>query len=288
MPLSFRLGKRDALFDETQGVGHIFLERAYHDLRLGYESRGRIDVARDFYYGELELRYRAKRRLRRIFSLSFLYRFFSGYGRQQGLAGSWLFAFTPTANVAVLTFTSTGDGSNGDLSLSASSATSQPTYFAAASFTPSASGASLSGGTKANPLTASYTPDAWGNLQQSGSFTFAQGFGKNNQITGYTYDAAGNLTKDGLMNTYTYDAEGKMTGSNGAVYTFDPLNSRVRKDNGSSSLEYFYFAGQLMATHNPSSGAWNDYIYANGRLIAESPGAQGSGVTFRLGDHLIR
>ena len=106
------------------------------------------------------------------------------------------------------------------------------------------------------------------------------------QITGYTYDAAGNLTKDGLMNTYTYDAESKMTGSNGAVYTFDPLNSRVRKDNGSSSLEYFYFAGQLMATHNPSSGAWNDYIYANGRLIAENPGAQGSGVTFRLGDHL--
>ena len=94
MPLSFRLGKRDALFDETQGVGHIFLERTYHDLRLGYESRGRIDVARDFYYGELELRYRAKRRLRRIFSLSFLYRFFSGYGRQQGLAGGWLFAFT--------------------------------------------------------------------------------------------------------------------------------------------------------------------------------------------------
>ena len=52
------------------------------------------------------------------------------------------------------------------------------------------------------------------------------------------------------------------------------------------SFEYYYFGGQLLATRNPSSLAWNDYIYAGNGLITENVGAQSALPSFRLGDHL--
>ncbi len=102
------------------------------------------------------------------------------------------------------------------------------------------------------------------------------------------------LTGDGLGNNYVYDLENKIKSSKrGSVYlryTYDPFGERVRKDAGSAALEYYYFGGQLLATHDPSPGApnggWNDYIYAAGRLIAENAGTQSAVATFRLGDHL--
>ena len=109
-----------------------------------------------------------------------------------------------------------------------------------------------------------YTMDAWGNRQESGTFSFIQPFGPANQIgaTGYVYDSSGNLTADGLGNTYSYDADGKMSASNGAVYTRDSFGQRVRKDDGGAATEYFYFGGELLATRDPSTSQWTDYIYA--------------------------
>jgi YD repeat-containing protein len=90
-----------------------------------------------------------------------------------------------------------------------------------------ASTADASGG-----VSDTYTMDAWGNRQESGTFSFIQPFGPANQIsaTGYVYDSSGNLTADGLGNTYSYDAGGKMSASNGATYTRDSFGLRVRKD----------------------------------------------------------
>ncbi len=195
---------------------------------------------------------------------------------------------TATADGATLTFTAKAGGSTSDYSLSASVSTSDSTDFPQGSFSTSASGSSLTGGGKGNTLSASYSLDAWGNLKQSGNFSFIQPYATNNQVMaqGYVYDAAGNLTNDGLGNTYNYDAEGKMASSNGAVYTRDALGQRVRKDNGGGSAEYLFFGGRLLATHDPSSGQWLDYIYAGGRLIAENPGSQTACAVFRLGDHL--
>ncbi len=152
------------------------------------------------------------------------------------------------------------------------------------------SGPAFTGGSDptVDRLMATYTFDAWGNHQESGTFTFAQPANGANQIaaSGYTYDAAGNLTIDGLGNTYSYDAEGKTSGSNSAVYTRDPLGQRVRKDVGTRATEYYYFGGQLMATRDPSSGQWTDYIYAGNRLIAENPGTATAAPIYRIGDHL--
>jgi RHS repeat-associated protein len=141
-----------------------------------------------------------------------------------------------------------------------------------------------------NPLSESYSFDAWGNLQQSGNFSFVQAFGANNQIStgGYSYDAAGNLLSEPspISNSYSYGADGLLTGSNGAAYTYDSFGQRVRKDNGNTSQEYFYFGGGLLGMRNPSTGAWTDHIYGAGRFIASVVGTSSATPTWRVGDHL--
>ena len=157
-------------------------------------------------------------------------------------------------------------------------------------FALAASGAGLTGGADATSggLSDTYAIDAWGNRQETGTFTFTQPFGTTNQITatGYKYDLAGHLSTDGLGNTYTYDAEGKMSASNGALYTRDPLGQRVRKDFSGAATEYYYFGGTLLATRNPASTQWTDYIYAGGRLVAEIPVGSTDMPFYRIGDHL--
>ena len=195
---------------------------------------------------------------------------------------------TASSNAGQVTLTAKSGGSSSDYSMTASVTTSDPADFPSPSFSSTASGGGLAGGSTGPILSVSYTPDAWGNLKQSGTFSFIQNFDLNNRIAaqGYVYDAAGHLTQDGLGNGYAYDAAGRITGSNGATYTYDGLDNRVRKDSGGGALEYYYFGGRLMATRNPSGGAWTDYIYAGGRLIAENAGIQTACATFRLGDHL--
>jgi RHS repeat-associated protein len=133
-----------------------------------------------------------------------------------------------------------------------------------------------------------YTFDAWGNHVESGTFNFVPSANGTNRInaTGYVYDLSGNMTADGLGNTYSYDADGKMSASNGAVYTRDSFGQRVRKDYSGAATEYFYFGGELLATRNPSSSQWTDYIYAEGRLIAEIPVTSTDTPFYRIGDHL--
>lgn len=55
-----------------------------------------------------------------------------------------------------------------------------------------------------------------------------------NQVSGYTYDGAGNLnvipgTGGG---TFTYNAESEMTSTAGVNYTYDGDGRRVEKSNG--------------------------------------------------------
>jgi YD repeat-containing protein len=60
--------------------------------------------------------------------------------------------------------------------------------------------------------------------------------------TGFTYDAAGNMTNDGV-HSYTYDAEGNIvTVDNGstATYVYDALNHRVRTVVGSAQTEFVF------------------------------------------------
>ncbi|MGO8720582.1 MAG: RHS repeat-associated core domain-containing protein [Acidobacteriaceae bacterium] len=198
--------------------------------------------------------------------------------------GTWL---TASSTGYQLTVTANTAGASTDYPLSVSW-TYDSTDFSAPSFPVDAPG-SLTGGTSGasdpSAFAETYSIDPWGNQQESGSFNFQQPFSTNNRInaSGYTYDAAGDLTHDALNNTYAYNGEGMMTASDGAQYVYDALDQRVEKTGGSNPTEVIYFNGQPVALL--SGTAWTDLIWAGGREIATVPGTQTAQPTYRLLDH---
>jgi len=143
-------------------------------------------------------------------------------------------------------------------------------------------------------FTESYTLDAWGNLKQSGNFSFMpSSYSALNQVpdTGYVYDAAGNMTRELIpgvgSRTYQYDALNQLTdNAAGATYTYDAEGNRIRKVSGSAVKEYVWVGGQLLATYDPNANAWQDLIYAGGQFLAEVAGTQNAVANYRLSDHL--
>ena len=97
-------------------------------------------------------------------------------------------------------------------------------------------------------------------------------FDANNHITssGIVYDAAGNITNDGLGHTYTYDAEHRLltvAGPSSASYTYDSIGQRVRQTVGSSSKDYvFDQAGRVITQMSP--GWARSELYAGGLHVA--------------------
>ncbi|MGH9685401.1 MAG: RHS repeat domain-containing protein [Candidatus Acidiferrales bacterium] len=143
-------------------------------------------------------------------------------------------------------------------------------------------------------LGATWTYDTWGNrLTQTptkgacGSWN--QSYNANNRISGWSYDASGNLLNDG-SHSYTYDAENRITTVDGgatASYVYDGLGRRVRKTIGSFSTDYIYgLSGEVITemTTGCSPNCWSKgYIYGDGGLVAE----YASGTTyFAHRDHL--
>ena len=80
----------------------------------------------------------------------------------------------------------------------------------------------------------------------------------NNQEVGFSYDAAGNMTSDGI-HQYSYDAEGnvlKVDGGSTATYYYDALNQRVRSVVNGTAYEFvFNLSGQRVSVWNGTSGA---------------------------------
>jgi RHS repeat-associated protein len=94
----------------------------------------------------------------------------------------------------------------------------------------------------------------------------------NNQITGFTYDAAGNLTNDG-SNSYVYNAENQLKTTAGVNYTYD--GKRIRTAKSSGILYWPGSDGTLLAESDTSGNITHEYVYFAGRKIArrESSGA---------------
>lgn len=132
-----------------------------------------------------------------------------------------------------------------------------------------------------------YNIDPWGNMKESGTSNFVQTFDSNNRMSGWSYDAAGNLLNDSA-HSYTYDAEGriKTVDGTGATYAYGPDGQRVRKDTSSGSVEYVYFGSQMIAEFNPATGAWTDYIFAGGKRIAKDSSSNATGAQYYQSDHL--
>jgi RHS repeat-associated protein len=137
-----------------------------------------------------------------------------------------------------------------------------------------------------------WTIDAWGNMTAqtttAGSCnSFSSSVNTNNQLqSGYQYDAAGNVTYDGVHH-YTYDAENRIiqvdSGST-ATYVYNENGQRVRKSTAPGAFTEFFYGpnGQVQSVYN-GSGWPAEYVFAGSRLIADYT----NGTTdFVLTDHL--
>jgi RHS repeat-associated protein len=151
-----------------------------------------------------------------------------------------------------------------------------------------------------SPLTTSwgesYTIDPWGNLTNRAAVT-----GKTNteplsaapatvanQLPGFSYDAAGNLTQNGTA-TYNYDAESRLiaTPAAGWTYVYDGDGLRVRKSNsGSNGTLYWANSGSDTQLETGLSGiATEEYIFFNGKRVARRDASNGA-VHYYFSDHL--
>src|SRR5487761_335840 len=116
----------------------------------------------------------------------------------------------------------------------------------------------------------------------------------NNQIANsvYTYDAAGDLTKDFAGNTYQWDAEGRLASvDNGSTNTFayNALGQWVYWQSGNSP-NYVYDAwGHDVGYFDPGSGSWIAQIIPFGgrTLAAYSNGSAGFGHVNALGSDTL-
>jgi RHS repeat-associated protein len=109
--------------------------------------------------------------------------------------------------------------------------------------------------------------------------------GTNNQLSGYSYDAAGNVTYDGAHH-YTYDAENRIVqvdSGTTASYVYNENGKRARKNIGTPFTEFYYGPnGSVQSEYNGSTFPVQ-YVYAGGALIAEYTT---STTEFVHGDHL--
>ncbi|HYR76178.1 MAG TPA: RHS repeat-associated core domain-containing protein [Pyrinomonadaceae bacterium] len=110
-----------------------------------------------------------------------------------------------------------------------------------------------------------------------------------NRITtsGYSYDAAGNLTNDSI-HSYGFDAENKIKmvdGVNG-VYGYDGDGNRVRKNFAlGEQVRMVYSGGQLLAEYDISTGSLKkEYVYGAKGLIATIEPS--TGTRYTTSDHL--
>ncbi len=120
----------------------------------------------------------------------------------------------------------------------------------------------------------SFVIDAWGNLTnvnnvsgktQPGGLSAAPASTKN-QLNGYVYDAAGNLSNDELGHVFTYDAENRIATVAGVAYTYDGDGKRVEKSSG--TLYWNGVGTDAISESDLSGNITAEYIFFNGSRVA--------------------
>ena len=131
-----------------------------------------------------------------------------------------------------------------------------------------------------NPGPSAYT----GCTQESG---FSYTVNSNNQISGWCYDASGNLLAESAppcadTPTYSYNAENQLTSTAGVTYEYDGDGNRVSK---SSGILYWYGGGNNPIAETDASGnTINEYIFFSGKRIAREDAA--GNIVYYVADHL--
>lgn len=121
----------------------------------------------------------------------------------------------------------------------------------------------------------SYSYDQWANLYANSEVSSAYGgcvqdapFSlsptANNQFSGYSYDASGNILND--ANSYSWNAESEITSAAGVTYTYDGDGNRVAKSNG--KLYWYGLGGEILDESDGNGNVTDEYIFFGGKRIA--------------------
>lgn len=146
--------------------------------------------------------------------------------------------------------------------------------------------------------------DAWGNLTNRSGVTGktysesslnCQPNIQNQLTTCFTYDAAGNLIKNGTV-TYTYDAENRVIATNGYSYVYDGDGNRIEKctegtaqgtcANNATGMFYWLHTGGGTLAESDLGGNWTAAYGLIGGLISDRVDLPSKTVHYYYHDHL--
>ena len=103
-------------------------------------------------------------------------------------------------------------------------------------------------------------------MQESG---FTNTMTGNNQISGFCYDASGNLLKQSAAPcpspTYVYNAENQLTSTAGVTYTYDGDGKRVMKSSG--TIYWYGMNSDPLIETDLANNDLSAYIFLNGKRV---------------------
>src|SRR5437016_7843415 len=136
---------------------------------------------------------------------------------------------------------------------------------------------------------------AWGNLKEKKvtkckAENLSAAVNPNNQLQGYDYDAAGNMTYDATARLhYAYDQENRIAGVAPFTYTYDADGNRVEKSNGSTTPAtgtlYWYMTPGIVGESDLSGNLKTEYMFFDGQRLARKD-FPGKAVSYYFSDHL--
>jgi len=149
-----------------------------------------------------------------------------------------------------------------------------------------------------------FTIDAWGNLTNEAGITgktyhesLSTSAGTNNRLSGFGYDAAGNMTSNGTA-SYVYDAENHLIWTTGYRYVYDGDGQRAEKclaatattacpTSGTTNGTLYWrgLGSDALAETDLSGNVVEDYIFFNGQRVARRD-ASTNAIHYYFSDHL--
>jgi RHS repeat-associated protein len=137
-----------------------------------------------------------------------------------------------------------------------------------------------------------FTIDPWGNLTNRGTVA-----GKTNseplnapatiqnRLTGFGYDAAGNMTSNGSA-TYTYDGENRLLTAGGYTYSYDGDGRRLKRQSGSLGiLSWPDLSGTTLDESGLTGSFVREYAFFGGKRVARRDTGNNA-VHYFFSDHL--
>jgi RHS repeat-associated protein len=138
-----------------------------------------------------------------------------------------------------------------------------------------------------------FTIDSWGNLTNRNPVAGKTNYESlaapalpNNQLTGYDYDAAGNMIRNNGSN-YVYNQEGQLTKfyiTTNDLYVYDGDGRRVKKNTGAVSLYWYDTSGNVLDETVGNGNLTSEYIYFGGKRIARRDAD--NSIHYYFSDHL--